>query len=408
VEVNTMQWDLPYVVSRSLSLEILRTGSLAASSSISRPAQAMELDALPVLLAFAAGTTPREALTRLRAEWELDDDGFDHVVTALIDQAFLVPVDRQAGVSLATEGFASLLSHHHMLLDTVRVLTYRTAIARHSAGCSVVEIGCGSGVLSLFAARAGARRVVAIEESEVAHLAERMFRANGCDGVIELRRANSRDVELAEPADLIIHEILGSDPFSENLLPALRDARERLLRPGGRLIPWRVQACCLGVETELPAHRDHATLAAEAAEIQKLYGLDFSPLAELLGATDPRRLMPPFEDVDPLFKPRILSAECLLVDLDLQAGDLERAGAPAEVHLDIQSAGTLGALALYFRAHLDEDTQLSNAPLAPRTSWGRLVRPLSRRLRVEAGDQVALKVEIQSRRGRQHLEVDLA
>ena len=188
----------------------------------------MDLDALPVLLAFAAGSTPREALARLSAEWELEDDGFATVVTALIDQAFLVPAGPEGAVSLAKEGFASVISHHHMLQDSVRVLAYQSAITRHSRGRSVVEIGCGSGFLSIFAVRAGARRVVAIEESEIAVLAERMFRANGCDGIIELRRANSRDVELEEPADLLIHEILGVDPFGENLLPFVIDGRQYL------------------------------------------------------------------------------------------------------------------------------------------------------------------------------------
>ncbi len=70
-----MEWDVPYVVSRSLTFEILRTGRLAATSSISRPAQDMDLDALPVLMAFAAGATPREALASLQVEWEFDDEG---------------------------------------------------------------------------------------------------------------------------------------------------------------------------------------------------------------------------------------------------------------------------------------------------------------------------------------------
>lgn len=404
-----MQWDVPYVVSRSLTLEIQRTGRLAATSSISRPPQDVELDALPVLLAFAAGVTPREALVRLQAEWELDEEGFATVVTALIDQAFLVPVGRGSAVSLAQEGFASVLGHHYMLQDTVRVLAYQAAIARHSRGCSVVEVGCGSGILSIFAARAGARRVVAIEESEIASLAEQMFRANGCDGIVELRRANSRDVELDEPADLLIHEILGSDPFAENLLPAVLDARERLLRPGGRLLPWRVQVLCLGVEVETKPHRDQAYLLAEAAEAQRLYGLDMTPLLELLAAADPRQIEPPFDDADAkMFKPKVLSEECLLVDLDLRTDGLDKAGEPSEARLRIQSPGTLGALAVYFRAHLDEDIQLANAPFAPLTSWGRRVRNLSGRLTVAPGDEVRLRVELKSRRGRQMLDVDLA
>jgi precorrin-6B methylase 2 len=403
-----MRWDASYIVSRSLTFEIPRTGRLAARSSISRPLQDMDLDALPVLLAFAAGSTPREALARLSAEWELEDEGFATVVTALIDQAFLVPVDRNGAVSLAQDGFASILSHHHMLRDTVRVLAYQSAIARHSRGCSVVEVGCGTGILSIFAARAGARRVVAIEESEIAIVAQRMFRANGCDE-IELRRTNSRDVELDEPADLLIHEILGVDPFAENLLPAVLDARERLLRPGGRLLPSRVQVLCLGLEVEPRPHRDMDYILAEAAEIQRLYGVDLGPVLDLLAETDPRQLVPPLEDGDPaLFKPKVLSEECLLVDLDLHTDNLDLAGELAEVRLRIRSAGSLGALAVYFRAYLDEDIQLTNAPFAPPTSWGRPLRPVSRRVQVAPGDEVGLRVQLLSRRGRQYLDVDLA
>jgi len=404
-----MQWDVPYVVSRSLTFEILRTGRLAATSSISRPPQDMDLDALPVLMAFAAGATPRAALASLQAEWELDDEGFATVVAALIDQAFLVPVGQEGAVSLAQEGFASVLAHHNMLQDTVRVMAYQAAIARHSRGCTVVEVGCGTGILSIFAARAGARRVVAIEESEIATLAERMFRANGCDGVVELRRANSRDVELDEPADLLIHEILGTDPFIENILPAVLDARQRLLRPGGRLLPWRIQTFCVGIEIETKPHRDQAYLLAEAEEAQRLYGLDMTPLSELLAAADPRLLAPPFEDADSkIFKPKVLSEECLLLDLDLRTDGLDRAGEPSEASLRIQSPGTLGALAVYFRAHLDEDIQLATAPFAPLTSWGRSLRLLARRVTVAPGDEVRLALGLKSRRGRQRLDIDLA
>ena len=147
---------------------------------------------------------------------------------------------------------------------------------------------------------------------------------------------------------------------------------------------------------------------AEAREVQKLYGLDFTPLLELLARTDPRQFIPPLEDGDrTLFKPRILSEECLLVDLDLRADNLDRAGEPAEVRLRIRSPGTLGGLAVYFRAHLDETIQLANAPLAPMTSWGRPLRHLSRRVQVAPGDEVGLQVKLRSRRGREYLDVDL-
>jgi len=103
-----------------------------------------------------------------------------------------------------------------------------------------------------------------------------MFRANGCDGIVELRRANSRDVELDEPADLIIHEILGIEPFEENILPVIADARRRLLRPGGRLLPRRLELCGIGVEAaEPPLETEDERMLAEARELPGLYGLDF-------------------------------------------------------------------------------------------------------------------------------------
>src|SRR4051794_11952819 len=108
--------------------------------------------------------------------------------------------------------FESPVDHHRMLCDHVRVMAYRAAIFATARDRVVVEIGCGTAVLSIFAAQAGARRVFAIEESKVAGLASLMFKANGCADRVARLRGNSRELELPERADVIVHEILGSDP----------------------------------------------------------------------------------------------------------------------------------------------------------------------------------------------------
>lgn len=408
-----MDWEISYRVSRSLCLEIGRTGQLVATSSISRPAQELSLDGLPVLLAFADGATPRAALARLRETWELEEEGFVEVVEALLGQAFLVPVaadgPQLAGAALAAGGFASLLTHQHLLADTVRVMAYRNALFRHCAGKSVVEIGCGSGILSIFAVQAGARRVIAIEESEIAALAEEMFAANGCAGRIELRRANSRDVVLDEPADVLVHEILGTDPFAENLLPAILDARRRLLRPGGRLVPYRLEVCCVGLELEDRQYRDRGRLLAETRELPALYGVDFAPLLDRLAGLTPQLVIPALDvSANGRFKPKIVSEELQLLDLDLAAELPESLGQRSESRLRIAAAGRLDALALFFRAHLDETLHLSTSPYAPLTSWGHDIRALSRQQRVSPGDEIVLSQGIDSRLGRQRLMIDLA
>ena len=222
--------------------------------------QALAQDGLPVLLAFAGGRTPAEALERLRNEWEIDDAGFTGVVDALVAQNLLTPAD---GAMPRSRPPASPrpFEHFMMVRDTVRVSAYRRAIFRHCRDKTVVEIGCGSGILSIFAAKAGARRVIAIEESGIADLAAAMFEANGVADRVELRRANSRDVSLDERADVIIHEVLGVDPFGENILPFIEDARERLLAPGGILIPSALEVCCVGFEVPDRPYLDRARAA---------------------------------------------------------------------------------------------------------------------------------------------------
>jgi hypothetical protein len=105
-----MKLDIPYTVSRSLVLQIGPGGELLAGNSVSRMPQALAQDGLPVLLAFAGGRTPPEALTRLQADWEIDEAGFSGVVNALVLQNLLTPV---AGddAALATRGFASPVAH---------------------------------------------------------------------------------------------------------------------------------------------------------------------------------------------------------------------------------------------------------------------------------------------------------
>ena len=122
---------------------------LLARNSVSRQPCVLALDGLPVLLAFADGRTPADALVRLRTKWKIDEDGFATVVSALVTQNLLTPAaGGGAESSLATGGFASPLSHFMMVRDSVRVMSYRRAIQRHCQGRTVVEIGCGSGILS--------------------------------------------------------------------------------------------------------------------------------------------------------------------------------------------------------------------------------------------------------------------
>ncbi|HKI03154.1 MAG TPA: 50S ribosomal protein L11 methyltransferase [Thermoanaerobaculia bacterium] len=402
-----MDWDTPYVVSRSLMLEVSRQGRLVGWTSMSLPSSELDPEALPALLEFAAGSTPREAYERLSVEWEVEEAGFGETVESMLRQGFLVSTEGDAGPDLASERFGSAANHMSMLLDTVRMMSYRSAIERHASGQRVVEIGCGTGILSLFAARAGARKVIAIEESQIAEVAAAMFEANGVSGTVELKVGNSRNVEIGEPADLIVHEILGVDPFEENILPVLLDARRRFLRPGGRLLPHRLEVCCLGIDAGKAPGPSVAKMVANARELSGVYGFDFGPLVRVLESPGSRLAKGRVVINEGPFDRKILSEELLLLDLDLEGGDLEIVRPAPSASLRISAEGTLSGVALFFRAHLDERLRLTTSPNAPLTSWGWDVRMFSRSVPVRPGDEVPVSVDVENAFGRQWMAIDL-
>lgn len=133
--------------------------------------------------------------------------------------------------------------HRLMLADTPRDQAFDRAIRRAvTPDTMVLDIGTGSGLLSMMAARAGARRVVACERHPaIAATAREIVAVNSFADRIEVFAKHSseldRDRDLGGGADLIIAEVFGRDLLYEDALRTLSDAVTRLARPGVRLIP---------------------------------------------------------------------------------------------------------------------------------------------------------------------------
>src|SRR5579863_5247505 len=105
-------------------------------------------------------------------------------------------------------------------------------------GDVVVDVGSGAGFLSLLAARAGARRVYALESTKWADVAPHLSEINCLSDVIRFAaRGSSFDWTPPEPADVIVCETLGYVALDEGFRAIMADARDRMLRPGGRLVP---------------------------------------------------------------------------------------------------------------------------------------------------------------------------
>lgn len=154
------------------------------------------------------------------------------------------------------------LFYHYLASDRRRNDAYRKAIEATVADQTVVEIGTGSELLlALMCVTAGARKVYAIEVNEDAFkVGQELIIAHGLGAKIELLLGSSLDIDLPEPADVCVSELLGVIGNCEGAMTFLNDARRRFLKPGGIMIP----DACLTLLCPVEKPSIHYDLLAEA------------------------------------------------------------------------------------------------------------------------------------------------
>ncbi|KAI0202511.1 S-adenosyl-L-methionine-dependent methyltransferase [Astrocystis sublimbata] len=139
------------------------------------------------------------------------------------------------------DSYAGVDIHETMLKDTIRTDAYRDFIYNNKhlfAGKTVLDIGCGTGILSMFCARAGAARVIAVDASEIIVKArENIYRA-GLSSTITTLHGKMEEVVLpVEQVDIIVSEWMGYCLLFEAMLPSVLFARDKYLAPGGLMVP---------------------------------------------------------------------------------------------------------------------------------------------------------------------------
>lgn len=127
--------------------------------------------------------------------------------------------------------------HQVMLQDSVRTEAYRDFIYENKhlfAGKTVMDVGCGTGILSMFCAKAGAKQVFALDNSAIIDKARQIAFENGLDKQITFIRGKVEDLhELPgsyKDVDIIVSEWMGYCLFFENMLPSVFCARDRFMK----------------------------------------------------------------------------------------------------------------------------------------------------------------------------------
>jgi SAM-dependent methyltransferase len=271
-------------------------------------------------------------------------------------------------------------THRWMLRDSARTEAFRRALMKTvPQGGAVLDVGAGTGILSLFAAQAGARSVYAIERTPIATLAAELVHRNGFSHIVQVVRADMERAVIPERVDVIVSEWLGSIGINENLLLPVLLARDRWLKPGGAMIP--------AVVTAWAAPAGLSLLPDATWFKERPYGLDLSLLSE-----------PSIHDQLSGVR-RVVPEELAATPLPLWRGNVqtmrvEQARLPARADLTFEFTGTrrVNAVVAWFEARLAQDCVLSNSPSSPETHWGQLMLPLNRSIECNLGDRLSLRV----------------
>jgi hypothetical protein len=348
--------------------------------------------ALRVLETFAHPTTFKDAIDVLKTEVRGTQDWVDlsDTIMNLFRAGVLEPHERASRRPAMRTGFDSPVEHISMLNDRARTGSYLDAIQEVvRPGDVVVELGTGTGVLAVAAARAGARHVYAIEAGSIGRVAEAGFAANGLSDRITLVPGLSTSVSLPERADVLISEIIGNEPLQERVLESTRDAIQRFLEPDARFLPRTLRIYAVPVDIPETATARFQFCASTQAQWEEWYGMDFRALSGG-NAPDPFKVF--VRPHRPRDWPR-LSEPALLAEIDFSTGQPPTIVREATVMAGRE--GRINGIVEYFELGLSPGVDLSVDPAVvdEQCSWRLPVWFLPDPLEVAPEEPLTLRYE---------------
>ncbi len=255
--IRTRRWKADFTF-------MFKRGVLADYDCIS---ELLTPDSMAVAAGFVDGHGLEDRIARYRAVVAQDDDlavpgvaGDDARRTGAVAAPFF----------RRRSDMYDLIAYGDMIADKGRTSAYARALESLVVPESVVlDIGTGAGILALLACRAGAARVYAVEAGGVIAVAREAAAANGFADRIRFIQAESTAVDLPERVDGIVSDIHGVLPLFQSSVVSILDARERLLKPGGWIVPER-ETLWAALFTSVPTHQQ----VVEAWNTE--YGFDLS------------------------------------------------------------------------------------------------------------------------------------
>lgn len=262
--------------------------------------------------------------------------------------------------------------HRTLIADRVRNQAFEKALRAviKKGETTVADIGAGTGLLGLMAAKLGAREVFLYEAAEVAGVAAKVLKANGARNC-HLIPCHSTEMVDPPRVDVVVSETLGNYAFEEHMIETLADAKKRFLKPGGVIIPRALE------QFVAPVVSDRIQVEFDAWEGA---GLDLSVARQM--------------SLNNIYVRTLKSNELLGAQVwdKIAFGTDARSARKGDVSWKLAEAATVYGFAVWWEAELVPGVTLSTAPGAPRTHWEQLYFPLLAPIAVKKGESVGVNL----------------
>jgi len=275
--------------------------------------------------------------------------------------------------------YAHFSIHEQMLKDKVRTLAYRKAIIENAhlfKNKLVLDVGCGTGILAMFAAKAGAKHVYAVDCSDIIFQARQIIVDNKLDKKITVIQAKVEELTLPGKVDVIISEWMGYFLVYESMLNTIIYARDHFLKPGGILLPDKANLYIAGIE-------DAEYKSKKIDFWDSVYGFDMSCIKQIAYAE-------PIIDV--VESRAICTTENLFLSFDLNTVKVEDLSFKKHFSFKVVRKDFMHAIICWFDVEFSKCHKpiiLTTSPAAPYTHWKQTVFYLEDVLVVNVDDKVS-------------------
>eukprot|EP01132_Coremiostelium_polycephalum_P001456 gene1456-1835_t len=272
-----------------------------------------------------------------------------------------------------------------MLKDEVRTLAYRRAIVnnRHLFQDKIVlDVGCGTGILCMFAAQAGAKMVIGVDNSEMLPIAQKIINANNFSNTVTLIKGKVEEVELPVPkVDIIISEWMGYFMLYEGMLDTVLFARDKWLAPGGIILPDKASLYITAIED--------ADYKEEKIEYwNNVYGFDMSCIREIA-------IFEPLVDV---VQPKmIVTNDACILKIDIMDITKEQLPFRSNFKLKATRDDLIHAFVVYFDIEFTKGNKtvfFSTGPRAKYTHWKQSILYIDDVLKIQQGEELTGTIDV--------------